>query len=296
MGFNWKGRRVAVLGGDGREIVIVDWLVAGGASVRTCGLMAGGAEASGHPAAATVAEAVAGAEVIICPAPYPQADGSIFTEDPHEKLYVNTETLRGVAAWALLLTSRASEQMRAGAQALGLHLEEYDYEADLAVLRAPAVAEGAIRVAIEQAAVTLHQNPCLVTGFGAVGSSLARMLVGIGARVTVAARNPVQLAAAYALGCETIGLEQVIDVAPGMAVIFNTARTVVLTRAVLARLGPQTVCIDISGPPGGTDWAAAKELGIPVTWARGMPKWAPKTVGDMQCKILQRVADRHAAD
>lgn len=59
MSFNWKGCRVAVLGGDRREVEIVRSLVAAGASVRTCGLMAGGAEASGNPAATTVAAAVA---------------------------------------------------------------------------------------------------------------------------------------------------------------------------------------------------------------------------------------------
>ena len=35
MSFNWKGRRVAVLGGDRREVEIVRSLVAAGAEVIT---------------------------------------------------------------------------------------------------------------------------------------------------------------------------------------------------------------------------------------------------------------------
>jgi len=256
----------------------------------------GGPAEAGAAAYATVAGAVAGAEIIICPAPYPQSDGSIFAEEWHEKLMVDPESLRGVAPGALLITSRSSPQMREAATALGLRLVEYDYERDLAVLRAPAVAEGAVRIAIEQTEVTLHMNPCLVIGFGAVGSALAQMLRGLGAQVTVAARNPVQRAAAYALGCASAGLEQVIELAPQSVAVFNTAPTLVLTRAVLERLGPEHVVIDVSGPPGGTDWAAAKELGRRVTWARGMPKWAPQTVGQAQWTVLERIFAAQLAD
>ncbi len=287
-----KGRRAAVLGGDGREVEIVRALVRAGADVRTCCLPAGGAEASGHPAAAMIPEAVAGAEIIICPIPLPQADGTIFAPAAPGKLVVDTAALRGVASGALLITGKAGAQMREAVASLGLRLVEYEHEEDLMLLRAPAVAEGAIRWAIEHTEVTLHNYPVLVTGFGKIGPTLAQMLLGLGARVTVAARNPVQLARAYATGCDTVQISELAAVAPQMAVIFNTAPAVLFDRALLEKLGPDTVVVDVSGPPGGVDWAAAKELGRKAVWARGLGGRAPRTVGQSQWMGIERILQK----
>jgi dipicolinate synthase subunit A len=283
------GRIVAVLGGDGREVEIVRQLVAAGATVRTCGLPAEGVEAARAPACATIVEAAAGAEVVICPIPIPDADGSIFSPAASGRLIVDANSLRGMRRGGVLITGRAGAQMREAAAVLGLRLREYEADEDLMLLRAPAVAEGAIRVAIEQTNVTLHHNPCLVVGFGKIGPVLARALLGLGARVWIAARNPVQLARAYALGCDTMPIQEIPERASEMAVIFNTAPVLLFTRIVLERMGAQTVLIDLSMPPGGVDFAAARELGRKVVWARGLGGRAPRTVGQSQWLGISRL-------
>ena len=289
MRLNLIGRVGAVLGGDGREVEIVRQLVACGASVRTCGLPPGGAEAAGTPACATVAEAVQGAEIVICPIPLPAVDGSLYAPAAQSKLIVDAESLKGMQPGGLVITGRVSPQMKDAASALGLRIREYEHEADLMLLRAPAIAEGAIKVAIEHTDVTLHRNPCMVVGFGKIGPILARTLLGLGARVTVAARNPVQLAEAWAMGCETVHIRDLRERTSGMVVIFNTVPALLFTQEVLHRLGGETLLIDLSAPPGGVDVASADRLGLRAIRARGLGGRAPRTVGQSQWVGISRI-------
>lgn len=284
-----KGKIVTVLGGDGREVEIVRQLVACGATVRTCGLPPGGAEASGTLACATIAEAVQDAEIVICPVPIPQADGSLYAPSAADRLIADTESLRPMRRGGILVTGRASAHMVEAASALGLRVREYEHEPDLMLFRAPAIAEGAIKIAIENTEVTLHRSACMVVGFGKIGPTLAQTLLGLGARVTVAARSPVQLARAWAMGCEPVHLRDLADRVGGVVVIFNTAPALLFTGEVLERLDPQTVLIDLSGPPGGVDFESARRLGRRAIWARGLGGRAPRTVGQSQWLGISRI-------
>lgn len=241
------GRVVAVLGGDGREAEIARALVEVGAEVRVCGTPLDDGIAGVIPFR-TVAETTRGAEIVICPIPFPQADGSLYAPAADQPVVVDAESLAGMHRGGLLITGKASTQMHQAASRLELRLREYESQEDLMLLRAPAIAEGAIRTAIEHTDVTLHSNRCLVVGFGKIGPVLAVTLRGLAARVTVAARNPVQRARAYALGCDPVPLDDLPSIVPHMVVIFNTAPARLFTRRLLEHVGQQTVLIDLSAP------------------------------------------------
>ena len=282
---------VAVLGGDGREVECVRQLLAEGANVRTCGLPRG----SGVDAASvhsTVDEAVQGAHIIICPIPLPQPDGAIFAPHSETKLYVDSKNLAGASPGGILITGKAGPQMKEAAAMFGLALREYEHDEELMVLRAPAISEGAIRIAIEHTEVTLHDNPCLIVGFGKIGPALARSLTGIGAKVTVAARNPLQRARAWEMGCSAVDLDQLPSVAQAAKVIFNIAPAALLNRPFLEGLNKQTALVDLAAPPGGIDFDAAKELGLTAIWARGLGGRAPRTVGQVQWRGIKGILEQ----
>lgn len=289
MSLDLHGRIVAVLGGDGREVEIARQAALAGAEVRTCGLSAAAVAVTGASAASSIQDAVRNADVVICPIPLPAADGSLFAPQSAEKLVPDAETLRGMRRGGTFITGRASSQMHAAARVLGLRLYEYEADEELMLRRAPAIAEGAIRIAIEQTDVTLHGNPCMVVGFGKIAPTIAAMLRGLGARVTVAARNPVQLAKASAMGCETVPVTSLVESAPRMAAVFNTVPARLFTRDILRRLGRETVLIDLAAPPGGVDQDAARELGVRSIWARGLGGRAPRTVGQSQWSGIVRI-------
>ena len=285
---------VAVLGGDGREVECVRQLLAEGASVRTCGLPEGdGIEAASVHGA--VAEAVQGAQIIILPVPLPQPDGAIFSPHSPDRLYVDSDILAGAVPGGVLITGKSSVQMREASEKYGLKLREYEQDEELMVLRAPAIAEGAIRIAIEHTEVTLHDNPCLIVGFGKIGPALARSLTGIGARVTIAARNGLQRARAWEMGCTAVPLEQMPEVAQRARVIFNIVPARLLERAVLESLDTQTLLIDLAAPPGGIDFDAARELGLKAIWGRGLGGRAPRTVGQVQWKGIKAILEEELA-
>ena len=282
-----RGWSVAVLGGDGREVEIARQAARAGATVRAYGLPPG-AEAVAT-VCATVADAVRDADVVICPVPLPAADGSLFAPHAPAPIVLDVDALRGMRAGGLVITGRASPPMTEAARVLGLRLREYEHEEDLMLVRAPAIAEGAIRVAIEHTDVTLHRHPCMVVGFGKIGSVLAATLRGLGADVTVAARNPAQLARAWALGCAVVPVADLAQYAPQMSVIFNTVPACLFTRAVLVQVGRDPLLVDLSGPPGGVDVEAARELGVRMVWARGLGGRAPRTVGYTQWLGITRI-------
>jgi dipicolinate synthase subunit A len=289
---NLHGRIVAVLGGDGREIEIARQAALAGAEVRTCGLSAAAIAGTGATTRASIQDAVQNADVVICPIPLPAADGSLFAPQSVEKLVPNAEALRTMRRGGIFITGRASPQMREAVGALGLALHEYEADEELMLRRAPAIAEGAIRIAIEQTDVTLHGNRCMVVGFGKIAPTIAAMLRGLGAHVTVAARNPVQLAKAWAMGCETMPVSAVPELAPHMAVIFNTVPARLFTRDVLQPFGRETVLIDLAAPPGGVDQEAARQLGVRSIWARGLGGRAPRTVGQSQWSGIVRIIEK----
>ena len=153
---------------------------------------------------------------------------------------------------------------------------DYLAREELAVLNAVPTAEGAVQLAMEELPVTLQGSPCLVTGFGRVGSALARLLKAMGARVAVAARTPAARAGAIALGCEALDMHSIGK--GGYAVIFNTVPARVFTADLLKQLDRNTLLIDLASRPGGVDMEAAAALSLKTVWALSLPgRVAPKT-------------------
>ncbi len=196
-----------------------------------------------------------------------------------------------MAPWAHVFLGRTTPEMRQVADAAGIALHEYDPDRELMLLRGPAIVEGAIQLAIEHTAVTINDADVVVVGYGTIGSLLARTLRALGARVRVAARNPIQRAAARADGATPITLEELPAVAPSVDMVFSTVPAQVVGRGVLERLRPGTLVLDIAPPPDHADLELAAELGHRAVWARGLGRRAPVTVGRSQWMGLRRAIE-----
>ena len=137
-----------------------------------------------------------------------------------------------------------------------------------------------------------------MTGFGRVGQALAVRLAALGAVVTLAARSPAQRALAQSLGLKAAPLEQLPALAPGFDTVVNTVPAPVLTRTVLAQLPPAALIVDLASRPGGTDFAAAAQLGHTALHALSLPAaCAPDSAGEAAAQtvleILQERRKRH---
>jgi dipicolinate synthase subunit A len=288
----WDSLCIAIVAGDEREQEIARLAAAEGARVRAFGFPWPPGGVDGVARAGSAAEALAGADYALFPIPGIAADGSLFAPEHPEPIFVAEEALGGMAPGAAIILGIADSRLRSGAESHGIALEEYEHDKELMMLRAPAIVEGALRTAVEHTDVTIHAADVVVVGFGSIGGLLAKTLRALGAHVTVAARNPLQRAEAYAIGASPLPLAELPEQAHRFQMVFSAVPAPVVGREVLERLPARSLVMDLAAPPGGVDLELARSLGHRAVWARGLGRRAPVTVGRSQWAGIRRRIDQ----
>lgn len=140
-------------------------------------------------------------------------------------------------------------------------LKNPDYVAQNAAI----TAHCALREAMDRLPVTLAGQSVLVIGWGRIGKCLARLLRGLDARVTIAARKESDRSMAAALGYTAIDLGEIQS--RDYRLIYNTA--------------PAPILPEEDSPALKIDLASRKGMGgKDVVWARGLPgKDTPESSG-----------------
>jgi len=292
----WRDLCISIVGGDEREQEIARLAALTGSEVRAFGFPwpVGGIEdvilVNSADAAFT------DADVVLMPIPLPQTDGSLFAT---HKIIPREELLSLMSPAAHIITGVSDAGMRVAAESLGIEVHEYEHDQALMLLRGPAIVEAALKVIIENTRVTIHKASIGVVGQGNIGTLLTRTLIALGARVTVAARDPVQRATAYAAGASAIAIDGLATAAGSFDMILSTVPAPIITRHVIDQLPPTALVMDLSAPPGGVDLDYAKESGRPAVWARALGRRAPITVGASQWsgieKIIESILERGVA-
>lgn len=275
----WRELIIAVVGGDEREQEICRLAVESGATVRAFGFPWPERGIAGVTRSPDAAAALSDARIALFPIPGITSDGSLFAT---EKIVPRESLLKGMAPDAHIILGRADEGLTKAAQAMGITLHEYEGDHELMLLRAPAIVEAAIKVIIENTAITIHNSQICVVGQGNIGTVLTRSLIALGAKVTVAARSPAQRAAAYTAGAATLSLDQLQGAAGSFDVVISTAPAKVVTRELIDVLAPSALVVDLTAPPGSCDLDYARSTGRRAVWARALGRRAPITVGGSQ--------------
>lgn len=275
-----SGYRVALLGGDEREIHLAYALAEAGAEVVTVGFV----HRFQHPRIGRcegLAAAVQGASAVIAPMSNTDEEGRIkAVQDPNLELVLDREAFDAMPQGIPFLIGVAKPVVRKLALQRGLRIVETAEVDAIAILNSIPTAEGALQLAMERLPVTIHGCHAAVIGFGRCGITLGRMLHALGARTVVVARNPAQLARAEEMGLQTADWRRLDEALGDRDVIFNTVPALVLDRPLLSTLRRDTLIIDIAAAPGGVDFAAAAELGIEAHLELGLPgRVAPRTAG-----------------
>lgn len=170
----------------------------------------------------------------------------------------------------------------------------YDYSEreEFSVINAEATAEGALQTALEKSDETIFKSRILITGFGRIAKALARILLVMGADVTVSARKKSDIAWAEIYGCKAADIRRLADIAGSYDIIFNTVPVLIFDKNVLDNISKKTMIIDLASKPGGTDFGYAAELGIRAVLASGLPgKLFPVTAGYTAADALINMID-----
>src|SRR5882672_258064 len=247
-----------MLGGDKREQEIARRAALTGAEVRAHGFPW---PEQGIPDVKYLNDPAAvlkGAKFALFPIPGISANGALFAPSAPAPIVPDYAMLAGMAPRAHIILGWADQSLKAHADALSIKMHEYEWDRSLMLQRTPAIIEGLLKIVIENTAITIHNANACVVGQGTIGAVLARYLVVLGAHTHVAARNPEQRAAAYVAGATPHLLEELPDLAPRLDFIFSTVPSRVVGEDVLSHLPKSGLIVDLSAPPGGVDFEAAK--------------------------------------
>lgn len=288
------GAGVAVVGGDGRQVMVAQVLAERAAWVRTYGLANIPPDAPLFPAA-SLTEAVDGARVTVFPIGGISAEGRVGSNAGVE-IKIGPEFFALLPASAVVAAGSLPPHLKAAAAAHGVKVVEYAERDEIAIPNAIPTAEGAIQLAMEHTPFTIDGSACLVLGYGRVARALTQRLLALGARVTVAARNPRQLEEAAAAGALGRPLSRLAEEIRKAEIVFNTIPAPVLTAGILEQAPAQVLVIDLASAPWGTDFDAAARLGIKAFPAPGLPgKVAPYTAGKILATHLPGLIEEACA-
>ena len=157
-------------------------------------------------------------------------------------------------------------------------------------------AEGCLALLMQLRQRTIWESEFLVLGYGRIGRAVARRLQALGGQVTIAARAPEQRAAARCAGLHAAPLTALEQLLPHFDAVINTIPAPVLGAAQLRCLPRGALILDLASRPGGTDFAAARELGLRAEHALSLPaRCAPETAGALVAHTVEVILQERAA-
>ena len=268
-----------VCGGDRRLAALAGLLAGDGHTVHVYALEEAALEPSPGLIRETCPDRAALADCVVLPVPVRGGDGQLFAPLSPGR-HPLSPLLDCLVPGQLVCGGRVDGETRAMARTRGLDLRDYFEREELAVANAVPTAEGAVQLAMERLPITIHGARVLVTGYGRVGRMTAQRFAALGAKVSVAARSPGQLAWAQAMGLGAEELGRLAGWLCGYDLVINTVPARVLGREELADLRPDCLILDLASAPGGVDREAAQALGLTVVPALSLPgQTAPVSAG-----------------
>lgn len=290
-----------IIGGDLRQVYMAQILAEQGYRVCVYGLCKEISQdmqtnvKSGEPVLCekSMADAVQKSGIIIAPIPMTKNKKDLNNQAGKDDLGLN-ELAEALKEGQYFFAGCIPDGFRDKAADNGVVCCDFMKKEELAIYNSIATAEGAIAEAIQKSPLNLHRSECLVLGYGKCGKTLAAYLKGMFCRVTVCARRPDVRSEASILADEVISFDDIPDNLKQYSFIFNTIPNMIMDRSLLMSVKKQAIIIDIASAPGGVDFTAAKELGIPAWLCPGLPgKYAPESSARTMTDVLMQEMQQH---
>ena len=237
-------------------------------------------------------QAVAQADVVVLPLPA-STDGRGINA-PFANRPLELAELFPLLKGKLVLAGK-TDNLAPWANKYGVETVDYFAREELAVLNSIPTAEGALELAMTELPTTIFGTKVLLTGFGRISRVLCRLLVAMGAQVTVAARKHSDFAWIGIFGAKAVHVDALAEAAAQAELVFNTVPALLFDRRVLSALPAEAVVIDLASKPGGVDFTAAGELGVKTIWALSLPgKVAPISSGETIKDTILNILDERS--
>ena len=286
-------RKLALIGGDLRQMVTARTLAAEGCEVAVFAMDTYAGDWGGVTRAADLQSAVGGADLVILPLPVTQDDERLHCPLTRHTVLL-TDVFDALTPGQRVVGGKIDAHVRTLAERRGIPITDYLQREELAVANAVPTAEGALAIAMAEVPYTIHGARCLILGYGRVAKALVKTLSAVGAVVTVAARKPQDLAWIDVGGQIPLAISDLMqgDTPLSYDIVFNTVPEQIVGADLLARLPDDVLLLDLASAPGGFDHEWAKEHGYHVIWALSLPgKTAPVTAGRIIGQTIRRILD-----
>lgn len=281
------GMKIAVIGGDARQLEIVRKLTENHALLSLIGF-----EQLDHAFSGATKEKIdnvdfSNMDAIILPVKGTDLTGQVDTIFSNEMVYLTEDLLKKVPTHCTVYSGISNDYMdRIISNSKRKLVQLFDRD-DVAILNSIPTVEGTLMMAIQHTDTTIHGSKVIVLGLGRVGMSVARAFHALGSKVKVAASQSEHLARIIEMGLTPIPLENLASAVGDMDICINTIPHLVITPSVLEQMPLHTLIIDLASKPGGTDFQYAEKRGMKALLAPSLPGLvAPKTAGNILAEVL----------
>ena len=284
------GMRIAVIGGDARQIEVIRKLIEQNAKLSLVGF-----EQLDHAFSGAVKEKVneldfSEMDAIILPVSGTNLDGKVETIFSNESVILTKDILAKTPSHCVIYSGISNPYLNSITNMADRKLVQLFERDDVAIYNSIPTVEGTIMMAIQHTDFTIHGSQVVVLGLGRTGMSVARTFQALGAKVKVGARKSEHIARITEMGMKPFYLEQLEEEIKDVDICINTIPVKIVTAKIIAGMPPQTLIIDLASKPGGTDFKYAEKRGIKALLAPGLPGIvAPKTAGRILSNVLSQL-------
>ncbi|HBD86006.1 MAG TPA: dipicolinate synthase, partial [Clostridiales bacterium] len=235
----------AVFGGDKRQARLAAQLKSDGHTVRAFAMEGAELPAEVIHFSEITRGAVSDADCVILPLPASVKRGYLNAPMAAEDHCIG-EVFGAMLPGQIACAGITNDYMRSLAELQCVQLFDYYTREELLAINAVATAEGAIGILLQETDAALWQSRILILGWGRLGHALAPRLQAFGARVSVSARNPGDIAWISAGGFEPLDTRRLESRLGGFDILINTIPSLVLTADRLRELRPSALVIDLA--------------------------------------------------
>lgn len=284
------GMKIAVIGGDARQIEVIRKLIEQDAKLSLVGF-----EQLDHAFSGTVKEKIeeldfSELDAIILPVSGTHLDGKVETIFSNESVVLTSDLVAKTPPHCVIYSGISNAYLNSVTSKANRKLVKLFERDDVAIYNSIPTVEGTIMMAIQHTDFTIHGSRVIVLGLGRTGMSVARTFQALGAKVKVGARKSEHIARITEMGMEPFYLEHLEEEVEDVDICINTVPVKIVTAKVIAGMPSQTLIIDLASKPGGTDFRYAEKRGIKALLAPGLPGIvAPKTAGRILSNVLSQL-------
>jgi len=287
-----KIHNFAIIGGDKRNIALAEMLFRLGHRVKMFGFA--NYERETPMQCKNLYETLSEAEYII--GPIPCAHSGVLNAPFHNESVPAEDLFRLIKPSQMLLAGYVKPDIFTLAEKYDIRVIDMLAQEELLVLNAIPTAEGAIKIAIEETDITLHNSNMLVIGYGRIGTVLCKMLGGMGARVMAVVNSGHKAALANSCGHGAVLFDEMDGFLSEADIIFNTVPKILLDKRNMKHIRKDTLIIDLASPPYGVDVSASRDFCIKVLFTNSLPgKIAPVTTAGYILETINNIIAKEAA-